>query len=114
MSKEEIEVKEDIEDITLDFFVTKYNGSGNGEDDGRWPISNIFKRFDNLFHCTKEGKNFDLYLEYRKASFFTMTNIAILGAFNCTAFVFFPLTFFKTGQLKMGAFLLAKNQLSLI
>lgn len=70
--------------ILNDFFkVLSYNG---GPKNDNYAIENAFvKPFSNIMHCSDDGKNFDLVMEYTGKDLFTLTHFVIHGPTRCTS-----------------------------
>jgi len=54
----------------------------NGGADGAYGIANVLLPGDTQFHCSGEGKNFDLLLESKEP--ITVTNVIVIKAPGCT------------------------------
>jgi hypothetical protein len=65
------------------FEVISYDG-GMEKDNQKYKIDNILK-FSGFPHCSKEGNNFILTLEYTGEDVFTLSNFAIRGGENCSS-----------------------------
>lgn len=75
-----------LEILNSDFKVLSYNGATQEGTGDRCKIENVLVPNPNAFHCSEEGENFDLVLEYGQSDEkFTLTHLVVRGADNCTA-----------------------------
>eukprot|EP01114_Cavostelium_apophysatum_P005981 TRINITY_DN1716_c0_g1_i1.p1 TRINITY_DN1716_c0_g1~~TRINITY_DN1716_c0_g1_i1.p1 ORF type:complete len:1754 (-),score=458.67 TRINITY_DN1716_c0_g1_i1:2672-7933(-) len=76
--------------VLNDYFrVVSYNGGAQANKEEQWGIKNLFNLKPKTLHCTAQGKNYDLVLEYVPKEgndpYFSLTNLVIKGGTNASS-----------------------------
>lgn len=75
-----------LEILNSGFKVISYNGATQVGTGDAYKVENILEASANVFHCSEEGENFDLVLEYGQSDEkFTLTHLVVRGPERCTA-----------------------------